>query len=156
MSKSFKLPDLGEGIHEGEVLAVNAYLSQKYGIGSLVANADFSGVNVTLNNDTRAELDWLEILVKTADMHNDAGMVACRICSFDDPDMIDSIGMGICRDGMSRGRFRNRRWSSLEMNDVEKILFPSACAALYRKSMLDEIGFFDVNLTSKRNHTTTC
>ena len=98
---------------------------------------------VTLNNDTRVEPDWLEILVKTADMHNDAGMVGCRICSFDDPEMIDSIGMGICRDGMSRGRFRNRRWSSLKMNDVEKILFPSACAALYRKSMLDEIGFFD-------------
>jgi len=98
---------------------------------------------VTLNNDTRAETDWLEILVKTADMHNDAGMVGCRICSFDDPDMIDSIGMGICRDGMSRGRFRNRRWSSLEMHEVEEILFPSACAALYRRAMIDEIGFFD-------------
>ena len=98
---------------------------------------------VTLNNDTRAETDWLEILVKTADMHTDAGMVGCRICSFDDPDMIDSIGMGICRDGMSRGRFRNRRWSSLEMHEVEEILFPSACAALYRKAMIDEIGFFD-------------
>jgi len=98
---------------------------------------------VTLNNDTRAETDWLEILVKTADMHIDAGMVGCRICSFDDPDMIDSIGMGICRDGMSRGRFRNRRWSSLEMHEVEEILFPSACAALYRRAMIDEIGFFD-------------
>ena len=98
---------------------------------------------VTLNNDTRVETDWLEILVKTADMHNDAGMVGCRICSFDDPDMIDSIGMGICRDGMSRGRFRNRRWSSLEMHEVEDILFPSACAALYRRAMIDEIGFFD-------------
>ncbi len=98
---------------------------------------------VTLNNDTRAEPDWLEILVKTAERHTDAGMIGCRICSFDDPDIIDSIGMGICRDGMSRGRFRNRRWSSLKMHEVEEILFPSACAALYRRSMIDEIGFFD-------------
>ena len=86
-------------------------------------NTGFSGGNnhglqhavgdyiVTLNNDTRVEPDWLEVLVKTADTHPDAGMVGCRICSFDDPDIIDSIGMGICRDGMSRGRFRNRRWS---------------------------------------------
>ena len=81
---------------------------------------------VTLNNDTRGETDWLEILVKTADLHNEAGRGGCRICSFDDPDMIDSIGMGICRDGMSRGRFRNRRWSSLEMHEVEEIHFPSA------------------------------
>jgi len=29
------------------------------------------------------------------------------------------------------------------MHDVEDILFPSACAALYRRSMIDEIGFFD-------------
>ena len=98
---------------------------------------------VTLNNDTRVEPDWLEVLVKTADTYPDAGMVGCRICSFDDPDIIDSIGMGICRDGMSRGRFRNRRWSNLKMHDVEDILFPSACAALYKRSMIDEIGFFD-------------
>ncbi len=70
-------------------------------------------------------------------------MVGCRICSFYRPDIIDSIGMGICRDGMSRGRFRNRRWSTLQLREVEDILFPSACAALYRRAMIDEIGFFD-------------
>jgi len=98
---------------------------------------------ITLNNDTRVEPDWLEHLVNTADTHPDAGMIGCRICSFDDPDVIDSIGMGICRDGMSRGRFRNKRWPETRFNDVEEILFPSACAALYRRSMIDEIGFFD-------------
>ena len=98
---------------------------------------------VTLNNDTRVEPDWLEVLVRTADSHPDAGMIGCRICSFDDPDLIDSIGMGICHDGMSRGRFRNRRWSSLKMHAVEEILFPSACAALYRRAMIEQVGFFD-------------
>jgi len=98
---------------------------------------------ITLNNDTRAESDWLETLVKTAVRYPNAGMIGCRICSFDDTDIIDSIGMGICRDGMSRGRFRNRRWSDLSCREVEEILFPSACAALYRRSMIDVIGFFD-------------
>jgi GT2 family glycosyltransferase len=98
---------------------------------------------ITLNNDTRAEPDWLEALVRTAEAHPGAGMVGCRICSFADPDIVDSIGMGICLDGMSRGRFRNRRWSSLCLLDEEKILFPSACAALYKRAMIDEIGFFD-------------
>ena len=51
--------------------------------------------------------------------------------------------MGICRDGMARGRFRNRRWSSLQLPEVDEILLPSACAALYRRSMLEETGFFD-------------
>jgi len=98
---------------------------------------------VTLNNDTRAEPDWLKILVEVADNHPRAGMVASRICSFSDPDVIDSIGMGICRDGMSRGWFRNRSWPELRLRDVENILFPSACVALYKRSMLKETGFFD-------------
>ena len=98
---------------------------------------------VTLNNDTRAEPEWLEILVRVADAHPRAGMVGSRICSFSEPDIIDSIGMGICRDGMSRGRFRNRRWSELHLPDVDDILFPSACVALYRRAMLEETGFFD-------------
>lgn len=98
---------------------------------------------VALNNDTRAEPDWLENLVRVADTYPRAGMVGCRICSFFDPDIIDSIGMGICPDGMSRGRFRNKRWSELHLPEVEDILFPSACAALYRRAMVEEIGFFD-------------
>ena len=98
---------------------------------------------VTLNNDTRVEPNWLKTLVQAADDHPRAGMIGCRICSFFDPDIIDSIGMGICRDGMSRGRFRNRRWSTLSLQPIEEILFPSACAALYRRKMLNETGFFD-------------
>lgn len=98
---------------------------------------------VTLNNDTKVEPGWLEALVEVADAHPRAGMVGSRICSYYDPDVIDSLGMGICLDGMSRGLFRNRRWSSLNLKEVEEILFPSACAALYRRAMLEEIGCFD-------------
>ncbi len=90
------------------LLDENTGFAQGNNFGLAHANGDYI---VTLNNDTRVEADWLEFLVRTADAHPDAGMVGCRICSFDDPDIIDSIGMGICRDGMSRGWFRNRRWS---------------------------------------------
>lgn len=98
---------------------------------------------VTLNNDTAADPAWLASLVEVADENPAAGMVGCRICTYDNPDIIDSLGMGICSDGMSRGMHRLRSWSSLQMNPVEEIFFPSACAALYRRAMLDEIGFFD-------------
>lgn len=98
---------------------------------------------VTLNNDTWAEPDWLARLVAVADAHPHVGMVGCRICSFSDPDVIDSLGLGICRDGMSRGRYRDRNWSSLHMAEVEDILMPSACAALYRRAMIEEVGGFD-------------
>ena len=43
---------------------------------------------------------------------------------------------------MSRGDFRGRLYSTLR--DVpETVLLPSACAALYRREMLDDTGFFD-------------
>jgi GT2 family glycosyltransferase len=100
---------------------------------------------VTLNNDTAADPGWLAELVAVADAHLAAGMVASRICSFTDHDRIDSLGVHICRDGMSRGAHRLRRFSTLNLERVEEILLPSACVALYRRAMLDEIGFFDAD-----------
>jgi GT2 family glycosyltransferase len=98
---------------------------------------------VTLNNDTMAEPGWLGELVAVADAHPEAGMVASRICNFTHRDQIDSLGFRVCRDGMSRGAYRLQRYSALTMNPVEEILLPSACVALYRRSMIDRIGFFD-------------
>lgn len=98
---------------------------------------------VTLNNDTRAEPGWLAALVRTADAHPEAGMVGSRICVYDRPGEIDSLGVRITRDGMSRGGFRGRAVSEFSLDAEMEILFPSACAALYRRSMLDETGFFD-------------
>lgn len=98
---------------------------------------------VTLNNDTKADENWLATIVGVADANPRAGMVGSRICSFADSDIIDSLGHGVCGDGMSRGRFRLRRYSTIKINEVEEILFPSACVALYRRAMLNDIGFFD-------------
>lgn len=98
---------------------------------------------VTLNNDTRVAADWLFSLVKVADAHPEAGMIGSRICSFSDPDNVDSLGVLICRDGMSRGAYRQRSFASLGLEGVMEILLPSACAALYRREMLEQVGFFD-------------
>ncbi|PLX84404.1 MAG: glycosyltransferase family 2 protein [Desulfuromonas sp.] len=98
---------------------------------------------IALNNDTRVEPGWLEELVRVADENPRAGMVGSRICSYDDPDLVDSLGVKVCLDGMSRGAHRLRKFSELRLERVEPILLPSACAALYRRSMIEEVGFFD-------------
>ncbi|HEY6837991.1 MAG TPA: glycosyltransferase family 2 protein [Geobacteraceae bacterium] len=107
--------------------------------GFAVAQGEFI---VTLNNDTVAEEGWLAELVAAADSAPDVGMVASRICSFTDPDRIDSLGVRVCRDGMSRGAHRLQSYASLRLAATEEILIPSACAALYRRAMLDVTGFF--------------
>ena len=97
---------------------------------------------VTLNNDTQVEKSWLKNLVVTSETDEKIGMCASKILSIKNPEQIDSVGINICIDGMTRGRGR------LEINDgqyekTEEVLLPSACAALYKREMLDEIGFFD-------------
>ena len=97
---------------------------------------------VTLNNDTVVEKDWLAELVAVAEKYPDTGMVASRICSYYDHDRIDSLGMIICLDGMSRGNHRGESFSRLE-RVPDRILLPSACSALYRRELIEQIGFFD-------------
>ncbi|HBM15199.1 MAG TPA: glycosyltransferase family 2 protein [Lentisphaeria bacterium] len=98
---------------------------------------------VTLNNDTRLEMSWLAELISAVENNPEIGMVASRICTWDNRDKIDSLGVAVCRDGMSRAYRRNALFSTLSLAKVEDILIPSACAALYRRKMIDEIGFFD-------------
>jgi len=69
-------------------------------------------------------------------------MCASKILSIKNPNQIDSVGVNICLDGMTRGRARLETDEG-QYDMTDEILLPSACAALYRRAMLDEIGFFD-------------
>ena len=70
------------------------------------------------------------------------GMCASKILTYDDPRVIDSVGLLLFRDGLGRGRGRLQRDVGA-FNKPEDVLLPSGCAALYRRAMLDEIGLFD-------------
>lgn len=98
----------------------------------------------TLNNDTEVDEDWLKNLVDAAGASDkEVGMWAPKILSMKEPTRIDSVGgLLIYRDGIARGRGRSEEDRG-QYDRVEDILFPSACSALYRKDMLDEIGCFD-------------
>lgn len=98
---------------------------------------------VTLNNDTRVDEKWLEELIAVADAYPQAGMIASRVCFYDKPEIVDSLGMRVCKDGMSRSAGRLKTLTELTVKSVEEIFFPNACAALYKREMIEEIGFFD-------------
>jgi GT2 family glycosyltransferase len=95
-----------------------------------------------LNNDTEAEPGWLEALYEAAVRDETIGMVASKILLSLETREIDSVGMLVYGDGIGRQRARGRIDDG-SFDKVEEILYPSACAALYKKEMFDDIGLFD-------------
>jgi GT2 family glycosyltransferase len=104
-------------------------------------DASASQYVATLNNDTIVDKGWLQALYESAEVDRVVGMVASKILLGREGKEIDSVGMLVYPDGMSRQR--GRGLDSGQFNRIEEVLFPSACAALYRREMLEETGFFD-------------
>jgi len=95
-----------------------------------------------LNNDAEAEPDWLSNLTTAFEERPDVGMAASKILVYDDPRRIDKAGHLIYPDGQNRGR-GSGELDAGQYDRVEEILWPDGCAAMYRRSMLEEIGGFD-------------
>lgn len=99
---------------------------------------------LTLNNDTVLERDFLEMLAGRARACDErTGMWAPKILSLKDRAVIDSVGgLLIYKDGLAKGRGRLERDTG-QYDRGREAFIPSACAALYRRKMLEEIGLFD-------------
>lgn len=95
-----------------------------------------------LNNDAVADPRWVEALVTAAEADPAVGMCATRIYAWRRPDLLDGAGLVVSADGIGRGRGRLESDGERYESEAD-VLLPSACAALYRRSMLDEIGLFD-------------
>jgi hypothetical protein len=95
-----------------------------------------------LNNDTRVEPDWLGALAKVMQSRSDIGICASRII-VDGTDLIDSVG------DIFTTAFTGTKVGYLQpacLFDVPHTVHGGCAAAiLYRRSMLDEIGFLDDN-----------
>jgi GT2 family glycosyltransferase len=94
----------------------------------------------TLNDDAVAHPEWLDALVSALEARPDAGMCASQVRLFGEP-RLDSVGMLVARDGSSKQRGHGRPPEDFPV--AEETLMPSGSAALYRRSMLEEIGGFD-------------
>ena len=97
---------------------------------------------VLLNNDARADAHWLEELVKIAEENPRVGMLACKIYLQEKSKILDNAGHLIYPDGLNRGRGR-LEVDHGQYEKLEEVFFPSGCASLYRRTMLEEIGPFD-------------
>ena len=93
-----------------------------------------------LNNDTEADPDWLAELVAALERQQ-AGFCASQIRLFDERNVLDSAGDVFAVNGVAakRGHLED----ASRYAEPGEVFGACAAAALYRRSMLEEIGLLD-------------
>lgn len=94
-----------------------------------------------LNNDTEVEETFLFEMVEGIRRHKNAFSCAAKMIQFYDRKKLDDAGNLYCALGWSFARGKDKAVSSYEKE--EKIFASCGGAAIYRKKILDEIGYFD-------------
>jgi GT2 family glycosyltransferase len=100
-----------------------------------------------LNNDTIVDPAWLEELVKAIETDPKAGICASRILSLHEPSVLYAAGDCYSVSGVAYRRGERMRAAG-HFEQSEEVFTACACAALYRRNMLEEIGLFDEDFFS--------
>ena len=95
-----------------------------------------------LNNDTETDPEWLEALVRAAETHPEAGLFATKLVDFYDRRLLDGAGDALRRSGLPY-RLGHGEPDRGQYDRSGFVLSACAAAALYRRSMLDDVGLFD-------------
>ena len=99
-----------------------------------------------LNNDTRADNNWLDNLVKVMGLDKKIGICSSKILSIDNPRILYSTG-----HIFKWGKILDRGHGEIDNGQYDnKIDVVGACAGacLYRKEMIEQIGLFDENFVT--------
>lgn len=94
-----------------------------------------------LNNDTRVDPEWVAEMVRAA-AGSGVGSVAAKIRFMDHPEVLNSAGIVVARDGSGRDRGWMRRDGGM-WDEPAEVFGSSAGAALYRRELLETVGLFD-------------
>lgn len=94
-----------------------------------------------LNNDTEVKEDFVEEMLAAIRCHKNAFSCGARMVQYHDRDRLDDVGNYYCALGWSFARGRGKDIHAYETED--KIFSACAGAAIYRKKILEKIGYFD-------------
>lgn len=95
-----------------------------------------------LNNDTVVEPNWLSEMMAVLREHPELGSTGCKMLGYDDRTLLDGAGDGYRRGGLP-GRIGHRETDRGQFDQRRYILGPCGGAALYRRTMLEDVGLFD-------------
>ncbi|MDH3404078.1 MAG: glycosyltransferase family 2 protein [Acidobacteriota bacterium] len=127
---------LRQPVHGGFATAANAGI-----------RATTAPLVALLNVDTQAAPDWLAQLAAHLEAAPDSvGFAASKMLQLAVPERIDGAGDTFSRYGSARKRGHGE--PAAGWTRPERVLSASAGAALYRRSMLDDVGLFDESFGS--------
>jgi len=95
-----------------------------------------------MNNDTVADPGWLSEMVEAMREHPEIGSCGCKMLAYDDRSLLDGAGDGYRRGGLP-GRIGHKEIDCGQFDNPRYILGACGGAALYRRSLFDDIGLFD-------------
>lgn len=120
-------------------LGANTGFSGAVNTGIRAADTDYVAL---LNNDTAADPVWLEELVRALDEHPAYDIAASLMLFYDAPEIVNAAGdvFGVqFLAAYNRGMWRPQD----EYERPMRVFGACAGAALYRRRLFDEIGYFD-------------
>jgi GT2 family glycosyltransferase len=97
---------------------------------------------VLLNNDTEQDPGWLEALVRAAERRPEAGLFASKLVDFGDRRLLDGAGDALRKSGLPY-RLGHGERDRGQFGSEEFVFGACAAAALYRRSVFEEVGLFD-------------
>jgi GT2 family glycosyltransferase len=95
-----------------------------------------------MNNDTVADVNWIAEMRLAMVDHPEIGSCGCKMLAYDNPKLLDGAGDGYRRGGLP-GRIGHREIDNGQFDTPRYILGACGGAALYRRSLFEDIGLFD-------------
>ena len=139
-SKDGSLEYTREHFPEARVLAMD----QNYGFARAVNEGIRAATRpyvILLNNDTEVEPGFTDALVGALEADVRAFSAQAKLIQLQDPLKLDDAGNFYCALGWAFARGKDR--PSADYEEQDEVFAACAGAAVYRKALFEEIGYFD-------------
>lgn len=141
-SKDGSLEILKQEYPEARIIALEENTGFCYAVNLGIRESNTPYV-ILLNNDTIVKTDFIAALVRAIEEQEDIFSVSAQMLSMEDENILDGAGDGYNILGWAYARGKGQAADKFS----KKTEVFSACggAAIYRKSIIEQIGYFDEN-----------
>lgn len=98
-----------------------------------------------LNNDTKVKPGFIKALYRAVSASERIFSVSAKMLMWDKPELLDDAGDQYCVLGWAYSRGKGKNADKSRFNIEQPVFSACAGAAIYRRSVMEQIGLFDEN-----------